>query len=222
VLLAQTNLVQWVSAGKDVANSVQSVATVLAITIGGIWTYRRFVKGRGHLPKASTQLDVSFWRLPDERRLVRAALTIKNEGDVLLKIPSGYIWIQQMKPWPDEVISNTCSKLEMPWPLVEERDIKSAYEIEPKESEIVQMDFVIPDIYTQVLVYSHLKNGAKSGNIGWITSTVIDFEQEEKNEKHTIMSNEKGEPLKRQGPAKEKPKPAQIQTRPKEQPKKTK
>jgi hypothetical protein len=46
--------------------------------------------------------------------------------------------------------------VEIQWPLICEREIKDRFEIEPKESEVLQMDFVINGDFSQILVYSHL------------------------------------------------------------------
>jgi hypothetical protein len=193
---------------ESLAAALESCATILGILVAGVWTYRLFVKNREEFPKASLTQVVSFWNSDDGNRLIRVSMTIKNEGNVLVKIPSGFTWIQQMKPWPDELLKAKPVTQEIAWPLIESRDLDSGWEIEPKETEIISMDFVINQAFAQILVYSFIKNPKKE-TTGWPVTTIIDFEAEERKQEHTVMSDQHGIPGKRQGFPKERPQPTE-------------
>src|ERR1035437_10352507 len=54
---------------KDLTGALQSVATIIALFIGGLWTFRAFVKGRGNYPRAKLEHLISHRRLPNRTSL---------------------------------------------------------------------------------------------------------------------------------------------------------
>ena len=116
-------------------------------------------------------------------------MTIINDGEVLLTLSSGFTWVQQMKPWPAELLDTIKSnqapvesgETEYRWPLIDERKFTTEREIEPKESDEIQMDFVLDKYHEQILVYSFIENAAKPGrHLGWDASNVVMFDREKK------------------------------------------
>ena len=131
---------------------------------------------------------IEFWDVSNEERLVRVVLIIENKSDVLMRLFNGFTWIQQMKPWPEEVLEKhkeegknpETSALEAGWLLISEKLHNKERELEPKESDEVSMDFIIDKGYEQILIYSFLENSQKPGrHLGWTASTVIDFTQKD-------------------------------------------
>lgn len=68
---------------RNYAQAIQSVATVTAIIIGGIWAYFRFYKQREHSTRLEFTVDVEFVGLQDNRWLVEVVAFIENKGLVL-------------------------------------------------------------------------------------------------------------------------------------------
>jgi hypothetical protein len=148
---------QFLHYSKDAFASLESIFKVLAFLVAGYWTYRLFVKKREKFPRAKLKHTVSFWDGSETGRIIRVALLVENDSDVLLQIPAGHTWVQQMKPWPEEEIKSftaeqqaemqasgteddslraTLSKsVEIKWPLIAERNFRGEREIEPKESD---------------------------------------------------------------------------------------
>jgi hypothetical protein len=114
------------------ASNLESYFTVLAIIIGGIWTYMLFIKNRQKYPKAELSLEINQISLSSNKILIHASLRIKNLGNVILQLECGFIRLQQIKPL-NSTIKNSLQSgedpameetKEFPWPLIEERNWK--------------------------------------------------------------------------------------------------
>jgi hypothetical protein len=55
---------------KDIFSIAQSTVTILALVIGGLWAYSKFVYRREKEPRAEVDIDLSFVGIQDNRRLV--------------------------------------------------------------------------------------------------------------------------------------------------------
>lgn len=71
---------------KDIAQIVQTIVTVIAIFIDGLWSYRLFVKKRQIYPRASLTHRITALRLTDKATLLNIVVTVANLGDVLISI----------------------------------------------------------------------------------------------------------------------------------------
>lgn len=132
MLFAQTNTAaffDFLAKNKDAFDSLQSIATVAGIVVAGIWTYMLFVRKREKYPRADLKHRIEFWDISERERLVRVVLVVKNESDTLLRLFHGRTWIQQMKPWPIEVIEqykeaseeSAEASVEVGWLLISEK-----------------------------------------------------------------------------------------------------
>ena len=70
---------------KNVFSIVQSGATVVALAVGGLWAYTKFVYRREREPRAEFDVDLSFVGVQDNRRLVEvmASLAAARRKDLL-------------------------------------------------------------------------------------------------------------------------------------------
>lgn len=227
VLFAQTNWIQWGTVAKDFTGAAQSIATFIAILVAGIWAYMLFVRRREKFPRAKLSHKIEFWDISDDERLIRVVLMIENTSEVLLKVKQGHTWVQQMKPWPVEVLGKFRSEcvlceddskaapLEAKWPLINEKKHKDR-ELEPRESDEVPMSFIVNKYYEQILIYSCIDNSTKKKfskalaryilrkkpkPFGWETSNVIDFSKN-----GGVITNEG------HGQAEQKPRPANAES----------
>ncbi len=99
---------------KAVAEIAQATATTVAIVVGGLWGYFKFVKGRSFRPRLAVGLQ-GRWRDVDGRSLLHVRLTVTNVGSsdiVLIKdsseVSAAIVTVEQgrkrPKPvWPDPV-----------------------------------------------------------------------------------------------------------------------
>jgi len=168
---------------KEIADIVQAFFTVAAIIGGGIWFYRR----RQRYPRADVTHAITHKALPNGKFLLHVAVTISNKGEVLLSLISGVTRIQQMLPLPASVLDTINKGLdpvkkgqtEVEWPLIGERKPKwgeGKIEIEPGESDHIDIDYILEGSVKSVEVYSYFKNASKRGKeIGWQLTTVYDL-----------------------------------------------
>ena len=64
---------------KTIADIVSASITAFAVIVGGLWTYRKFVKGRTFKPRLDVTM-VGSWQVADGRNLLQCRVTVKNIG----------------------------------------------------------------------------------------------------------------------------------------------
>jgi hypothetical protein len=172
---------------KAIASIIQAVVTSGGIVVGGVWTYRLFVKKRQKYPRASVRHDISHRKLGGGHVLLNVRATISNAGEVLLSLESAETRVQQILPLGATLLDDIregkdlvpAGETEVPWPSLFNRKSerkKGEFQIEPGESDSIQYDFVLPERVRTVEVYTYLKNEAvHKRNIGWSVTTIYDL-----------------------------------------------
>lgn len=161
---------------QNLLQNLESVATILAILIGGGWTYILFIKNREKFPKAEITHRIEKINRKNDV-IVRLTIEIKNLGKVKLPVKSGEVRLQQIKPStstvPDAVErfqeNKSAKKREIGWPILEERVFsfkKDEYELEPTEKEHFEFDFILDQEIDVIQFYTHIKNVFKADK-GW-------------------------------------------------------
>jgi hypothetical protein len=176
---------------KDWVDIAQSVVTIAAVFVGGLWTYDVFIKERHDYPHANIEHKTTHLSLTEKMLLLRVGLDLTNAGSSLMEIDQSTIRIQQILPAAS--CSNdpcTASQLKeasaavgrkddrFAWPLIAERDVKSTIEIEPGEKQSLDYEFVIPSTVKAVRIYTYFRNDRRSRKgreIGWYASSYYDF-----------------------------------------------
>jgi hypothetical protein len=77
-MMTRTNALAF----SDVQTGVSllgTTTTVLAVVVGGLWAYFKFLRGRTYRPRLSVGMEAR-WCLVNERHLVHARITVKNIG----------------------------------------------------------------------------------------------------------------------------------------------
>lgn len=166
---------------------IYEVVTMIVIVVGGIWTYLLFVRKRQKYPRANIIHRVEHWPISGGKTLLRVVVNISNKGEILLSLVSGFTRVQQMMPWPPELLESIKhdeefvkeGQAEAEWPLLHQRDLafeKGEREIEPGETDELALDFVIDSKVQIVVLYSYLKNKRKWWReIGWNTTSIHDL-----------------------------------------------
>jgi hypothetical protein len=67
---------------KDLADTVESVATVVALAVGGYWTYARFIRQRDDYAFIEFTLDMNFIGQQDGKWIVELIAYLENKGKV--------------------------------------------------------------------------------------------------------------------------------------------
>lgn len=172
--------------------TIESAATTVALFVGGLWGYKLFRQKRQRFPRARVSQDLVAWPATSSVRLVRVSVKIENAGEVLIRLRSGFTWVQQIRPVPSNLRSALAAgkqvtaegKFEADWPIIAEtRWDNCPCEIEPSESDEIHFDFTIPLSVTTIQVYTHLENRAKRRwlswrapkQIGWNSTSVFDL-----------------------------------------------
>ena len=171
-------LEQW----KSVAGLVESFAKIVALAVGGSWTYMLFIRKRQQYPRASVLHECAAYSLTSDRSLLRVTLTLKNTSEVLLRIESGEVRVQRIGPlvWGEDVPAEgfvADGAFEYNWPLLGRLRLSyppdGCLEVEPGESEAIHFDAFVRSDVRVVQIYTYLKNVTKTEKeIGWNCTSI--------------------------------------------------
>lgn len=185
VTMENSSLDNW----KTVAELAQAAFTTVAIIIGGVWTYLRFIKNRLRFPRAELSHAIVHKNLAAGKSLLRINLKVVNKGDVLLPISKTWTTISQILPMADNSLKVLETGNELPrdddaeikWPEIGCQEITykpNTAEIEPGESEMFHFDFIVSSDVKIVHVYSFFTNMKKKES-GWPCISIIDLSEKE-------------------------------------------
>jgi hypothetical protein len=148
---------------------------------------------------------------------------------VLLPVSKGFTWVQQVKPWQAEFLEAVekgdsplvHGETEVRWPILDEGKFtfSGQKELEPGESDELNLDFVIDKSAEELLIYSHVDNDKKPGrNMGWSVTSVHSFTASESIQGNVMSEKQRpySPPDKRQDQAKPRPEPVKPAQQPKE------
>ena len=172
---------------KTVVAILESAAKIVALGVGGAWTYMLFIRKRQQYPRAQLTHECVAYRVNQERSLLRVTLNIRNTGDVLLRIESGQVRVQQISPLVTgetleiEGFAGRDGQFEYAWPELGYLDLPytsgAGLEVEPGESEAIQFDLFVKTGVQVVQIYTYVKNVSKAGReIGWNCTSVHPLE----------------------------------------------
>jgi hypothetical protein len=165
---------------------LQSIVTVVAVIIGGIWTYNVFISERKNYPHANATLTVAHAKLSDQAVLVRVVAAVENTGTAQMLVNRVVVRVQQIKPMQKEkecVDPNRCAPTEVnhalnersrtenkfSWPLLQKRevDFDRAIRVEPDETERLDFEFVIRPAVKMIYVYAYFDNVGVESERWW-------------------------------------------------------
>jgi len=69
-----------VELAQAIIATAASIATVVAVIVGGWWTYSLFIKEREEYPHANIELKLSHVALSERVNLLRIAIELSNTG----------------------------------------------------------------------------------------------------------------------------------------------
>lgn len=173
---------------KDVADIAQSIVTILAILVSGIWGYWLFVQNRQRYPRARLTHAIAHRAIAEDKVLLHVTVTVHNIGNILLSLVNAETRVQQMFPPPPELLDSIGQGIDpVPgekteieyWPLLDAHETsfeKGSCEIEPGESQDIHHDFVLDANTQTIVVYSYFKNETKRHReIGWDITTLYEL-----------------------------------------------
>jgi hypothetical protein len=172
---------------KDVFDVLQSVATIAAMIIGGIWTYRKFIKQRHHYPRINLKMSVESIPVSETHNLIHVAILHENKGETLLQSKNAELHLRQVLPLPIEIEAEVKkdNNQSAPYPYVEWPMLQcknwnftgeNSFEIEPEESDSLHADFFIENTVKAIQLYYYISNIKKhEKTIGWSDSVYFKF-----------------------------------------------
>ena len=86
---------------ERMVSSFESLATVLAMLIGGIWVYILFFHRRSHRPRADLVIKSEHCLLDDGKRLLHVSVCLANKGETIMKLDHMFVRISKVLPTPD-------------------------------------------------------------------------------------------------------------------------
>lgn len=172
---------------EQMVSIVRDGATVLAIIVGGAWTYKLFVQKRQEYPRASIEHRISHRHIGYEQVLLHVDVAFCNIGDVLIPLIESATIVSQVLPLPTEVRDKIVARQDpvdepktgIEWPELRSRENRweiGDCEIEPGESQGIQRDFVLDADVRSVHVYSYVVNEEKRPEeLSWDVTTLYDI-----------------------------------------------
>ncbi len=171
---------------KSISEVIKNGFEVIAIIVGGFWTYTLFVSQRQKYPRANLSHKITHRSLGNGKSLLNIDATLSNAGGVLIRIVSGELRIKYVSPL-STIVANQTTNLDSPFPKLGREfpwDASShplewpsgPCEIEPGEENQFHYDCVLPEDTEVIKIYTYYKNEVKSGrDIGWNLTTVYDL-----------------------------------------------
>lgn len=167
---------------RNLAGTIQSWITIIAILAGGIWfIFRGEAETRANISHAVTHVQITkdwVW--------VHVASKIENVGNTNLNLDSGIMRLQKILPLDSRISAKIEAKSSpidedyiVPWPTIgpSYELEKIAVKIAPGEEETLEHEFIIPSYVETVKIYSFI--GKKGEPIGWHRTTIYHLKTEE-------------------------------------------
>jgi hypothetical protein len=192
IQVADLNKKMNTSKVREYVDIIQSAFTVIALIVGGIWSYWLFVQNRQKYPRANIAHRIAHRHIANGKLLLHVNVIISNTGDVLLSLIHLETRIQQVLPLPAGILDSINKgqnpvpegETEVAWPLIDSQELEvkeGECEIEPGESQEIHHDFIIDAEVETVEVYSYLLNEQKRvREIAWDLTTLYDLNVTEK------------------------------------------
>jgi hypothetical protein len=166
---------QTFASGKDLAE-------IMAVLVGGVWAYRRFIRQREHQPRANITHRLNTVLLDQDHRFVRVAAHVKNIGQIAIRPPSFTIELRQLAPLPPEIVSTLYelpssdpgvvrSKL----PDLGRREVDLGAEsttLDSGEEDDFFADFVLKSNVEVIEVTSQLDCGPDTPGVAWFETSL--------------------------------------------------
>ena len=163
---------------------VQSLVTIAAIAIGGLFAYYNRGLFRRTEPHLTIAQEVSHRHTNDEYLQVGVIITLRNTSNVKVEIHDAFCRLSQIAPLESTYVMERIFEPYPAWPILREirDDSESAYRIvEPGESSQIAYQFVVLPSATSLLVHTFIYNERYSGpdagrSQGWQAFTFYDVD----------------------------------------------
>src|SRR5579871_2667088 len=83
---------------KEKVETTQAIVTIVAVFIGGLWTYNAFVKERQEYPHANIEQKISHAELSERLILLTVDIQLSNTGTTQIRVARSVVRVQQVLP----------------------------------------------------------------------------------------------------------------------------
>lgn len=172
---------------KQVMDILQAIATIAALAVGGVWTYRLVIVQRQEEPRLKIEHKISQHKLPSGETLLSIDEMLSNPGTTLVALRSSEIRIIPLLPLPPGVAKEASGQDDLPnivrspdkWPVlkVAQRQFPDGERLlEPGEEDQMHSEFTLPAKIQVICVASYVEN-PKNPKVGWQRITIYDIVQ---------------------------------------------
>lgn len=182
---------------KSLWDVFQSVATVIAIIVGGVWTYTNFIEQRENHVRLQLTLAASDIQVAPGHKLLIVDENLANLGARLVRLRKGDIRVIQVLPIPDGLKATFDSGKALPviedpnaWTVLNKPDqdwVEDQHVIEPGEADQIRSQVLLSDKIQVVEILAYVYNPeVKPGqsSLGWRVQRLYDLRT------HTLMPAE--------------------------------
>lgn len=178
------NLSSLLSTLPEIIAIIESIFTIAAIIVAGVWTYWLFIVKRHRHPRLELTHKVEQLALTSNKVFARVEITVFNSGEVVVFLLDGAVLIQQILPLPHPdlygliedgvdiiaVLSQYNSDggkerlTEIQWPILDSQKIqwnKGKVVIEPGEKVPLRFDFIIDQSVKTIQIHSFISSGVR-------------------------------------------------------------
>ena len=178
-----------VSTMKDVVSTVQSIVTIIAITIGGGFVLFKLDAFRDLEPHVNVVHEISHRIMNDTYVHISVTAVLHNSSKVKVEFLEALFSIQRVLPMPNETIEQKHDQVfyfrkvtDLQWPVLNILEPKwelGELVIEPGEVHRETQQFLVKlEEAETVLIYTHFSDsrpGRLAEGFGWHATTVHDI-----------------------------------------------
>jgi hypothetical protein len=146
---------------KDSIGVIKDIFTILALIVGGIWTWMLFSSYRESYPRMSIEHRIAHRRLSNDQILLIIDVNASNTGKVVVKPVVGWFAIDQILPLATEQLDRLkVGELHPSWTSVVSDtwfrglDLGSEHYLEPGETETYHQELILRSSATTLRVYT--------------------------------------------------------------------
>ena len=156
---------------KDVTAILQALAAAGAVVLGGLFAWRNSLLFRTFAPHLDISLDVSHRNISPSYLHIAVLVSLKNSSKVRVQIHEGYCQLLQVSPTEDEIVEELEAQrfsghahgdvLDYEWtpfPVVPCVSADEALIIEPGQTHVETVEFVLSRDVASVLVHCRFEN----------------------------------------------------------------
>lgn len=176
---------------KDRLAVLQSLSTIGALVIGGVWAYNAFVAGRVDKHRLDINQEIVSRRVTPDFHWVHVTVSIKNVGLRHIEALRGETRVQAVAPLLEgtavllgagtdpigqEPPYKNLKPLVMGWATLCYREQEMPLRIEPGETQTINYEFFVPAALRTIKVYSQMKSPQGEDDLVWARTAIYDIE----------------------------------------------